>query len=391
MNILSIHKYYWDRDGASRYQLEVNRLLAERGHAVAPFAMQDPHNLPSPWAKYFAPPMDTHAAQFTGEGARAFGRMLYNWKARDGVKRLADEFHAEVAHVHNIYTQLSPSVLDALRDAHVPAVMTVHDYHMLSPNYMQWRAPHERFHKNSFAAHLAQATVFHTHRFLRLYDRGIATFVCPSRFVLEQMREAGFAPTKLVHLPHFVETKNVPISSRGDGSVLFVSRLVEEKGTRFVVELARAMPDVKFVIAGDGPLLPFIKGTASKNCEVTGWLLREELAAWYLAASVVIVPSLWPEVFGLTALEAMAHGKAVLVSDQGGLPEVVEDGVSGRVVSAGNVDAWKKTIEILLQDPLSAETYGRAARLRAEMVFSPEKHIDRLLEIFKKTQNGVRS
>lgn len=404
MKIISAHKYYSDRDGASRYELEVNRLLEEAGNEVAPFAMRLPENLPSPWSKYFVSPVQTKQPSFSFDAIRTVVRMLYSWEARDAMRRLIGAFHPSVAHIHNIYTQLSPSVLDALHEAHVPTVMTVHDYHLVAPNYMLWhnhrvenlrskgivRATFSRFHKQSYLASFAQATAFHLHRFLRLYDRNIASFLCPSTFVAEEMKRAGFPADHIKVLPHFFDTKGVTASFSGDGSVLFVGRFVEEKGVLFVLELAKAMPDTSFVLAGDGPLGEVVrkKAEALQNVQVFGWTSREDLAKVYQKVSLVLVPSLWPEVFGLVALEAMAYGKPVLASRMGGLPEVVTEEV-GRVLPAGDVQAWVKAIEEVVFDEALCKQLGKAGRERVEKVYTPQKHLQALLECYQNV--GVRS
>jgi glycosyltransferase involved in cell wall biosynthesis len=398
MKIISAHKYYYDRDGASRYQLEVNRLLEENGHTVVPFAMNLPENIKTSWSKFFVSPVQTQNVSLGLGGLKTFFRMLYGWESRDKMSSLVKEFSPDVAHVHNIYTQISPSVLDALGEAGVPVVMTVHDYHLVSPNYMMWHdgrienlrargvacATLSRFHKNSYTASFAQASVFHLHKFLRLYDRNISKFVCPSEFVRTQMIKAGYSERKTLTLPHFIDLKGKTPCSGGDGSVLFVGRFVEEKGTLFVLELAKKISSVKFVLIGDGPLMADVRSRARemKNVEVVGWVERNGLAEYYKKASVVLVPSLWHEVFGLVALEAMAYGKPVIASDRGGLPEVVVDGDTGIICAAGNIEMWADAISNLLNDESVATTLGANGRARAEKFYSPFEHVKKLEEIF---------
>jgi len=399
MKIISAHKYYYDRDGASHYQLEVNKLLEAAGNDIAPFAMDLPENLKSKWSKFFVSPIKTQDVSFGVSGIRTLSRMLYGWGPKDKMKALIKEFSPDIAHIHNIYTQISPSVLDALRETSVPAVMTVHDYHLVSPNYMMWRkgkisnlrnwgiikSTLSRFHKNSYAASFAQSASFKLHKALRLYDRHISKFICPSEFVKEQLELSGYPKKKLQVLPHFIDLNGKEPSYEGGGSVLFVGRFVEEKGVRFLLDLAEEMSNTKFVLVGDGPLMKEVQ-TRSKdldNVEVVGWVDRKGLAKYYRSASVVLVPSLWYEVFGLVALEATAYGKPVIVSDLGGLPEVVVDGETGYVCAAGDKEMWIEAIEDVLSDNSKAQIMGEKGRGRAEKVYAPEKHIEALEKIFR--------
>ena len=402
MKILSVHKYYYDRDGASHYQLEVNRLLQLRGHEVIPFAMQSENNLKTPWSKFFVSPVQTERVTYGFQALRTVLRMFYSFEARDKMRRLIMETKPDVAHIHNIYGQISPSILDALAEAGVPTVMSVHDYHLISPNYMLWkdgknvdmrrvgilRATLSRFHKRSFLASFAQASAFKFHQWLRFYDRNIARFVCPSDFTAQKLISAGYPKKNVRVIPHFIDTTNVKPVFDGDGSVLFVGRFVEEKGVRFILDLAKEMSETAFVLVGDGPLGEEVRACAKElgNVEVTGWLGREALAQTYARASVVIVPSLWQEVFGLVALEGMAYGKPVLVSDQGGLPEVVEDGVTGLVLPAGDLGDWEDALVQLLSNEKKRRAMGESARKRVENFYTPSRHLEALDRVFQEVR-----
>lgn len=399
MTILSIHKYYADRDGASHYQLAVNKLFQARGHKVVPFGMHAAGNLPTPYEKYFVSETQTTDPSVQSGAWKTFARMLYSTEAKQNLGALIDAVHPSVAHLHNIYTHLSPSIFPILRRKNIPVVMTVHDYHLVSPNYMLWnhgrvealgnrgvlRNTLSRFHKDSYAASFAQAFTFALHKKLRLYEKGVDLFICPSAYVHTQMLAAGYPKEKLRVLPHFVETQGVVPTYEGNGSVLYAGRFVEEKGVIFLLEVAARLPQARFVFAGRGPLEALMRERAETlpNVEIVGWADREALAELYGRSSIAAVPSLWPEVFGLVAVEAMAHGKPVVSSDMGGLPEVIRDGETGRVLPAGDVRAWVEAIESLQKNSSELLRMGEAARARAETVYDPKKHVDTLLSWFE--------
>lgn len=96
-----------------------------------------------------------------------------------------------------------------------------------------------------------------------------------------------------------------------------------------------------------------------------GWLNHSELSERYAAASVVAVPSVWEEPFGLTALEAMASGRPVVASARGGLMETVVDGETGLLVPPGNPHALAAAIRALLTDPEKARKMGERGTERA--------------------------
>src|ERR671931_184587 len=149
---------------------------------------------------------------------------------------------------------------------------------------------------------------------------------------------------------------DLPASTRPEAEpaeVLFVGRLSPEKG---IAELVAATEGMNLVVAGDGPLRRLVPSTL-------GFVPHEELGALYDRAAVVVCPS-YREGLPLCVLEAMAHGKPVVASAVGGIPELVEDGVTGFLVEPGDVAGLRAAIERLLADPALRRRLGRAARAR---------------------------
>ena len=107
------------------------------------------------------------------------------------------------------------------------------------------------------------------------------------------------------------------------------------------------------------------------------------MPTFWRETDVAVMPSVLPESFGIAALEAMASGKPVVATDNGGIVEVVEDGVTGRLVPVGSVDAISDALLGYLRDPPLRESHGLAGRRRAEALFSMSRCAEeyaRLLE-----------
>jgi glycosyltransferase involved in cell wall biosynthesis len=154
-------------------------------------------------------------------------------------------------------------------------------------------------------------------------------------------------------------------------------QLIPRKGIRLLIQAAARLkphfPDIKLVIAGDGFEKPELEQVAkdlriADNTIFLGWVVNEELPKYYRAAAVTVIPSL-EEGFGIPAAEAMGCQVPVVASDAGGLPEVVEDGVTGLVVPKGNVDALAYAIEELLVNEELRTQMGKAGRQRALRLF----------------------
>jgi glycosyltransferase involved in cell wall biosynthesis len=186
------------------------------------------------------------------------------------------------------------------------------------------------------------------------------------------------------------------IDPRFGRHMIFACRqLFPRKGIRFLIEAAARLkpqyPDLKVVVAGDGFERPELIQLAEKlgiASDVTflGWVANTELPPYYRAAAVSVIPSL-EEGFGIPAAEAMGCETAVVASDAGGLPEVVQHGVTGLVVPRGDAGALAEAIGSLLADPERRTAMGRAGRERALRLFD----WDRTAEQFERIYAEVRA
>jgi len=160
----------------------------------------------------------------------------------------------------------------------------------------------------------------------------------------------------------------------GDGPlVVYSGRLEWEKGVQTLLaampRLRRRHPGVRLVIAGTGTLEAELHARAralrlGRSVEFAGRLSTTALAGLLGAADVACVPSLY-EPFGLVAVEAAAAGAPLVVSDTGGLREVVDDGVTGLRAPAEDVGAWVSAIDRQLSDEMAARRMAREARGRS--------------------------
>ena len=184
--------------------------------------------------------------------------------------------------------------------------------------------------------------------------------VAPSAAVIERLSRSAnvrLAPLGLTPRPY-------PTRDPQPGVVLYVGRFDPIKGTDRLAGLASALPQVRVRVAGGLPAN--VRSTrrwsdqlSAAGCEVLGWL--PDPAAARASAALQVVPSRF-ETFGLAALEAMASGAPVVVTDAGALPELLQNGVTGVIVPAADEVALRRAVQRLLDDPTAAEALGAAAR-----------------------------
>ncbi|MEV0943477.1 glycosyltransferase [Micromonospora wenchangensis] len=411
MRVLHVNKFLYRRGGAEGYLLDVAELQRGDGDEVAFFGMTHPDNdAPTPYARHFPSHVELDPTP-RGAGARAAvaARMIWSPASRRGLARVLDEFRPDVVHLHNIYHQLSPSVLAAVRAARVPAVMTLHDYKLACPSYQMLdrgtvcdacvtggplRAARRRCKDGSLGASSLLAVESWLHRATRAYGP-VQAFVSPSRFLADVMRRAGVFPDRMHVVSHFVDVAATAVKTAPGGPVVFAGRLAAEKGVDVLIEALTRLPDdVVLEVAGDGPardgLTELARRRAPGRVRFHGRLDKARLHELVRSATVVAVPSRWNENQPMAVLEAYGCGVPVVASDLGGLPELVTSGVDGEVVPADDPAALAAGLHRVLADPARAYRMGRAGRARVERDFSPQAHLTRLREVYATAARTVR-
>jgi glycosyltransferase involved in cell wall biosynthesis len=402
MRILHVNKFNYRRGGADGCMLDTVELQRGAGHDVEVFAMQHPQNESSRFDSEFPSYVEFDPApRRPSAQVRAVARMLWSRSAAAGVGRTIDVFRPDVAHVHSIYHQLSPSVLAPLARACVPIVMTLHDFKLVCPSHgmldhgqpCEACIPH-RFHQaalhrcknDSLVASSLLAVESSFHRLARLYDP-VDLFICPSRFLRTKMVAGNVFPDRLRSLPNFTDAVRLAPKSEPGGPVVFVGRLNHQKGVDVLVTAAPSLPDgARVVIIGDGPERDALERLASTvapgRVHFSGALDRAAARDVMRSAGVVVLPSRGYENQPLVILDALALGVPVVGTDIGGIPELILEGSTGYVVPVEDPSALAAAVSRVVTDPERARAMGRSGREFVEGAFSPEAHLGALLAIY---------
>jgi glycosyltransferase involved in cell wall biosynthesis len=222
-----------------------------------------------------------------------------------------------------------------------------------------------------------------------------------SKFQAREIAENLSLPEEAIHvIPNAISPALLDAALRHSGvepeqpMVLYTGRIELNKGTlellRSVDQVARSFSDVEYVIAGgrhssiDDRALEGILGKngTRNNVRLLGHVPWQELADWYRRATVFVMPSYY-ETFGISVIEAMAFGLPVVATNTGGLPEVVEDGVTGILVPPGNSEALSEALIRLLRDPDLRKRMGRAGRDRVRAEYTIDQVIPQSLAVYE--------
>jgi glycosyltransferase involved in cell wall biosynthesis len=378
----------WTRDGGVSAHVQTSAaILAQHGLDVRVMAAQILTSDDVPGVTVYAAPDLFHAD--------------VPMQARIGE---AMSFGPELVHLHQVDL---PDVAQAIR-VRAPVVLSAHNYPACAGGGYYFRPGQEctRGHGRMCMVNMVARGCAHTHNFKRL----------PTLYKNGARRAAALEHADLVvsysssvdrHLAanHVARRKLVPYSATipavpgtGDASgrrVVFAGRLVREKGVDVLIRAAREV-DAEFIVCGDGRLLEPMRRLA-RRCGVegrvsfTGWLSSERLAEEFANASVVVVPSLWPEPFGLVGIEALAAGRPVIASATGGVSDWLDDNVSGRCVKPGDVGELVDALGQLLGDPDKQRTMGMAGREAVARRFSAERHFGAIIDAYREARVAWRA
>lgn len=413
MRILHVNKFLYRRGGAEGYMEDVAALQRDAGHTVEFFGMTHPENEPRTYERFFPPYLEMEPApEGAVERAKGVARMIWSTSSKRGIEHVVDDFAPDVVHLHNIYHQLSPSILRPLAARKIPAVMTLHDYKLACPTYQFLNADGDvcnectgrRFLQctlnackgGSRIASLAMSVELSLHTYAGAYAP-VGRFVCPSRFMLDKMVEGRVYPDRLRHVPHFVVTDGVAPKATPGGPLVFAGRLAHEKAVDTLIEAVGMLPaSARLVIAGDGPDRTALEALAQRvapgRVEFVGRLPKAEVVALLSSAIAACVPSRWYENQPLSVLEAFASGVPVVGTAIGGIPELIDDGVDGWLAAVDDVADLAAVLGRVLSDPEKALTMGQAARVKAQTRHSTATHVAALDEVYAELGvTGARS
>ena len=409
MRILQVNKFLYRRGGAEAYMEDVSELLTAAGHEVHFFGMAHPENTHLEHAEHL--PSEVELDPLPPGAvvrARTALRIMWSREAQASMDAVLDKVRPDLVHLHNIYHQLSPSILRPVRRRGIPAVMTLHDYKLACPTYQFLdkgtvcmacvtggfrQAARRRCKDGSFTQSALLATETAVHRRLDAYG-AVRVFLCPSTFLLGKMQESGVYPARLHHLPNFAsDPAGGPGDRTPDGPVVLAARLAHEKGVEVLVRAAALLrPGTSVVIVGDGPQRGELEALAAEvapgRVRFLGHQPKSLVSDLMRSASVVVCPSTWHENQPMTIIEAFAAGRPVVGSDLGGISELVRDGVEGRLVAPGDPGALASAVDSLVGSSEWSRA-SAAARKRFVEEFSPDVHLGRLLAAYR--LSGARS
>ena len=313
------------------------------------------------------------------------------------LRKIIKDFKPDVAHIHNLFYLLSPSVYDALRSEKIPVVHTLHNYRLFCPGALLMRdgevcekclgkSPLRSVRYGCFrdpfnTLPLALALAFH--KAINTWNRKVDIFITLTEFARDINIKGGLNADKIAIKPNFLS--DPPEADLHEGSyALFIGRISREKGIQTLIQAWEGI-DFPLKILGNGPLLDYLKSKVRENkvnAEFLGQRPFSDVMDILKDALFLVMPSEWYEGFPMVIREAFACGKPVLASRLGGMAEIVKNGETGYHFEPGDTSDLALKAKKLIGNPQDVVKMGGNARREFENKYSADINYKILMNIY---------
>ena len=327
--------------------------------------------------------------------------VIYNPASARIIEKKILEFRPDVIHVHNFFPLISPAVFYVAHKLKVPVVMTLHNYRLVCPSaYLHYNGQvhienvHKVFPFSAIMEGAYRDSRFQTasvvlatgvHKLLGTWRHKVDRFITLTSGAADLFLNSSLKlkPEQLVVKPNFTADLGLSAAER-ENYFLYVGRLSPEKGLGTLLKASEKYP-FRLKIIGDGSMREVVAQHAAKhpNVEYLGYQRLDRVVQELKMARALVFTSEWPEMFGMSIIEAFSTGTPVIASSIGGGGQLVQNGHNGLHYTPGDADELIHQVKALEQDTAYAQLLGQNARLDYEANYTPEANYHRLLQIYR--------
>lgn len=395
MKILMVNKFLYPNGGSETYIFKLGDYLKSIGHQVQYFGMEHEGRCVSNNAQQYTSDMDFHGGNKLKKITYPF-KTIYSAEAKKKISIVLDDFQPDVIHLNNFNYQLTPSIIYAVNDykkragKKVKLIFTAHDYQLICPNHMMKNpGTGENCEKcvggkfinctkggcihSSKAKSLigtAEATIYNA---LKTY-KYIDTIICCSEFMKSKMDTNPLFAKKTIAMHNFIDSVEKKETEKED-YVLYFGRYAEEKGIDAII----SAKGVNFVCAGSGDMENQIN--AQPHIKNVGFKTGKELEDLIRKAKCSVYPSTWYENCPFSVMESIMYGTPVVGADIGGIPELIDDGVTGILFESSNPQALEKAVKSITENDENAQQMSKNCLEKQFM--SVEDYTKELIKLYE--------
>lgn len=406
MKVLLIDVYNYNKGGAETVCFNTGRMLEEHGHEVVYFTLKWKDNRPSLFSKYFPESKETRDGPL--KQVKNLINYFYHFEAVKKIEQLILDEKPDLAHIHLMWGQITPSIFPVLKKYHIPILFTVHDYRIVCPAYT-FRDGNGRICEACQGRHFYKCFTHTCCKGSKMMSAIMAAeqyfrnvFFNPAKYIDGFIYVSNFARSiQEKYMPLLKSKPNItlynfstsivcePRTMPTDKYFLFFGRLSYEKGVMTLLKAFKDLPQCRLKVVGTGPkeeeLKAFARDNGMKNVTFLGYKTGKELTDLVSNAYFVIVPSEWYENNPMTIIEAYSVGTPVIGARIGGIPEIVVDGQTGFRYESGNVEDLCRII--LQADSLDSNAYTALSRGTIDFAnqnLSKESYWKKLIEFYNR-------
>jgi len=378
MKILMVNKFLHPNGGSETYMFKLGEQLQKMGHEVQYFGMEHEGRIVGNRVNAYTSDMDFHGGSKLAKLTYPI-KTIYSAEARRKIRMVLDDFQPDVCHLNNFNYQLTPSIILEIRkwskQTKKPCkiVYTAHDYQLVCPNHMcnnpqthencekclgghylncvKGRCIHGSLAKSAVGA--AEAMLWNAVGVYKQFDH----VICCSHFMKSKLDTNPVLAQRTVAMHNFIERVEGQETVQQKEYVRYVGRFSQEKGIATLIDVCRQLPEIPFVFAGTGPLADQLEGIP--NVRNVGFQTGDALKKLISEARFTVYPSEWYENCPFSVMESQMYGTPVLGARIGGIPELIQEGVTGELFESGNVEELKEKVDKLWKDTPLTEEYGK--------------------------------
>lgn len=394
MKVLMVNKFLYPNGGSETYCFSLGRELMNRVHEVEYFGMEHEKNIVGNKLN-----IKISNVNFKKTSIKSIFyplKIIYSFESKRKIKKLIESFKPDIIHLNNFNFQITPSILYEIKKHNIPVIMTLHDFQLICPNHMLYIEESNRIcesckgkkyfecirnkclHNSKFKSFLAAFESFLYHK-LKVYDKYIDYFISPSLFLKKKFIEFGENESKIFVLHNFISTNSSVIATK-ENYVLYFGRLSIQKGFKTLIQTMKRLPDINFVVAGDGVLKDELSGM--NNVEYVGFKNGLDLQKLISEALFSIIPSECYDNCPMAVLESQVLGTPVIGSNIGGIPELIDNNVDGLLFEPGDVNDLTSKIMNLYSNRDRLFEFSRRCVEKAKN-FSVEQYYNELIKIYE--------
>lgn len=384
MKILQIHNFYKNRGGECAVVYAERELLKQHGHSVIPFTRDSAdiydYSLPKKVISLLQTPYSVHQ--------------------KNQLIAVINDQRPDVAHVHNVFPLLTPSIYHALKQHNVPVVQTIHNFRMLCPNGLFFTQGQicESCSTHGFNTAIKKKCLHDSYVISALYSSAIRLawntgsfpysinrYIVFNNFTAKKLVSGGVPLERITMGKNFHDAiLDRPVKK--ERYVLYIGRLSHEKGIMTLLNALHPRSNLILKIAGTGPLQSsiekYVADNPYKKIELLGFVSGTTKVNLLQNAICSIVPSECYENAPLSIIESFANGTPVIASQIGGIPDMIENEKTGLLFNPGDVGGLSNAISVLADNPEIASSMAENALSYAKMHYTPTQHYQHLFNTY---------